>query len=871
MTQRDELIARYAYGLDGFQLEALDALDAGQSVLVAAPTGSGKTVVAEYAVAQAVRTGRRAFYTAPIKALSNQKFHDLAHIYGADEVGLITGDNVINPDAPVVVMTTEVLRNMIYARSSALANLDVVVLDEVHYLQDAYRGPVWEEVIIHLPASVRLVCLSATVSNASELAEWMSTVRGPTAVIVEHRRPVTLHNLYFIGDRTANRLHLFATLVDGQPNPEAARVDGEAIRGGRRTAVTGRRRLYAPSRLDVIERLDDERMLPAIYFIFSRRACDEAAASVLDSGAQLTTTAERERIRDIARRRLDGIDARDLTVLGHARFLAALEIGVAAHHAGMVPPFKEVVEACFAEGLIKVVFATETLAVGVNMPARSVVIDKLTKFTGEHHASLTPGEYTQLTGRAGRRGIDEVGHAIVLWNPFVSFDQVSTLASSRSFHLVSAFRPTYNMAANLIRTFNREQTNALLSRSFAQYQADRDVVRLAARLERRRDALTEARQAAHSPFGDIDEYRHSVTRADRRQSVADAIEPDSFNKAVGALRPGDIVIIDRGRHAGRVAVLSSATRRTIGAKVRVITPHRVQVLLTEDDFSTVPRVVGRVTIPTPFAPNRQAFQREVARSLERAKISGGSTRTRSEPLTAHPVTDDPDLRERLRSAGLADRIQREVDEVSARVDQKNGSLAAAFSKVFDLLASWRVVDGWSLTPAGQRLARLFNECDLLIVEVLERGVLDGLDPPTLAALVSVFTYEHRSPDTPPAPWFPSTDARKRWRSIEAIAQELGRAEDRVGLNPTRQPDPTFGAVAYAWAAGEGFAEVVDADEVSGGDFVRNVKQLVDLLRQLAEIAPLESTRRCASKAADLLFRGVVSASSTVRSVDAEPE
>src|SRR3954467_11266859 len=449
-VSREELLSRYDFPLDDFQLQALDALDAGESVLVAAPTGAGKTVIAEHAVARAVASGGKAFYTAPIKALSNQKFHDLTALHGRATVGLLTGDNAINGDAPIVVMTTEVLRNMIYGRSGALRHLGVVILDEVHFLQDTYRGPVWEEVIVHLPHRVRLVCLSATVSNADELADWMTTVRGPTASIVEHKRPVRLENLYLVGDRSAEKLHLLPTLIDGRPNPEASRLDGEAVRGWRGNGrQRSRRRLYTPRRVEVVERLDQEGMLPAIYFIFSRAACDDAAKACLDAGLRLTTGDERDRIREIVDRRLGAIEDRDLAVLGYGRFLAGLEAGVAAHHAGMVPPFKEVVEACFTAGLVKVVFATETLAVGINMPARAVVIEKLSKFTGERHQLLTPGEYTQLTGRAGRRGIDDLGFAIVLWSPFVTFEQVANLVSTRTFAISSSFRPTYNMAANL--------------------------------------------------------------------------------------------------------------------------------------------------------------------------------------------------------------------------------------------------------------------------------------------------------------------------------------------------------------------------------------------------------------------------------------
>jgi len=830
-------------------------------------------------VAAALADGRRAFYTAPIKALSNQKYHDLSAVHGGDQVGLLTGDNAINGDAPVVVMTTEVLRNMIYARSPALAHLAVVVLDEVHYLQDAYRGPVWEEVIIHLPHRVRLVCLSATVSNAEELADWITTVRGPTAAVIEDRRPVTLQNLYLVGDRTSDRLHLLPTLVDGRPNPEAARLDDEAVRGwrGGPNRQRARRRLYTPRRVEAIERLDDEGMLPAIYFIFSRAACDDAAQQCLDLGVRLTTGPERDRIREIVAARLGALDDRDLAVLGYGRFLAALENGIASHHAGMVPPFKEVVEACFVEGLVKVVFATETLAVGVNMPARSVVIEKLSKFRGDAHQFLTPGEYTQLTGRAGRRGIDVVGHAVVLWSPFVPFDQVAALASSRSFVLTSAFRPNYNMAANLVRSYPADRAHHLLNLSFAQYQADRDVVRLETRLERREALLAELREVAQSPYGDLEEYRRLVPRDERRAAASGAASSTAIETALARLRPGDIVMVDRGKHAGRVAVLTTATRKGGTTKVRAITPGRVQLPLSAPDFTTPPRPVGKVDLPTPFAPNRQSFQREVARTLEKAKLSPRDTaperraREVEQARVEHPVTADPDLAERLRAAGQAERVGREVDDLRAKVRGRSQSLARKFDRVLRILEVWGYLDGWALTDGGERLARLFHESDLLVVECLRRGLLDDLDAPSLAALVSVFTYEHRSPEPPPPPWFPDQRVRRRWLRIEELAKELRAMEDEAGIAETRPPDPSFVAVAYAWAAGEGFAEVVAEEELSGGDFVRNVKQLIDLLRQIADVAPQRVTREAAADASERLFRGVVAASTVVPPEDGGEE
>ncbi|MBX3287576.1 MAG: DEAD/DEAH box helicase, partial [Actinobacteria bacterium] len=539
------------FTLDRFQREAIAAIDAGQHVLVAAPTGAGKTVVAEHAVVRALEAGRRAFYTTPIKALSNQKFADLVRIHGAARVGLLTGDNAINPDADVVVMTTEVLRNMVYARSGALDRLAFVVLDEVHYLQDAYRGPVWEEVIVHAPQSVRFVCLSATVSNADELAGWITAARGPTATVVEHERPVELLNHFLVHDKASRRLVQLPTLVDGRPNPEGHRFDAPHDQGPRhlRHQQRSRHKWGTPRRTEVAAHLLGASLLPAIFFIFSRKGCDDAVRAVHDEGLHLTTPAERVRIRAIAEAHLARLGADDLVVLGHDRWLAALEAGVAAHHAGMVPPFKEAVEACFAQGLVKVVFATETLALGINMPARSVVIESLSKFTGEGHEDLTPSQYTQLTGRAGRRGIDPVGHALVLWSPWDGFDKVAALAASREFVLRSAFRPTANMVVNLIRRYERQQAHELLGRSFAQYQADRSLARLTHRRAGRARLLAEAEAAVRCEHGDVDEYRALRRAAREAKRDARRAEHDAVAGAVDRLVPGDVIRFGSHRYA----------------------------------------------------------------------------------------------------------------------------------------------------------------------------------------------------------------------------------------------------------------------------------------------------------------------------------
>ena len=868
------MVTGYDFALDPFQVRAIEALDEGRSVLVAAPTGSGKTVVAEHAVAKALAEGNKAFYTAPIKALSNQKFTDLARRHGLERVGLLTGDNTINGDAPVVVMTTEVLRNMIYAGSPALRGLRYVVLDEVHFLQDAYRGPVWEEVMIHLPPEVALVCLSATVSNAEELADWITTVRGPTEAVIEERRPVELHNLYCVGDKSSQDLHLLPTLVDGRPNPEASRLDDEALNvRGMGSRGRPRRRFFTPRRVEVIERLQDEGMLPAITFIFSRKACDEARNACLDAGLRLTTPDERARVRAIVDERTASLADADLDILDFDTFLAGLEMGIAAHHAGMVPPFKEAVEACFTEGLTKAVFATETLALGVNMPARSVVIERLTKFSGERRELLTPGEYTQLTGRAGRRGIDDVGYAIVLWSPFVPFEQVASLASSRTYALRSAFRPTYNMTANLVRRYQPDEAHHLLNLSFAQFQADKAVVRLEARIERQQVRLARLQEEARCERGDVDEYRQLRAAAQQSRTAARSERGrgavDRTYAALTRLTPGDVVVID----GTKVAVLSVAFRKG-HPRLHVVDERSKPRSISADDLSEPPRAVGSVELPEPYNPNNRAFQHQVGETLRRARIGGpradeddGADVDDLDEAFAeaesHPVADCPDREAHVRSAVQAERVGRELGDLQRQVKGRTGSLARRFDRVLRLLEAWGYLEGWALTASGEVLARTYHESDLLVAEAMTTGLLDDLDVPTLAALVSCFTYEHRGRDRPPDPRFPSSTVRTRYLELRRLATELAADEENAGLSPTRGPDAGFVHLAHAWAAGDGLASVLEDEDLSGGDFVRNVKQLIDLLRGIGDVAPVPATAARARQAADALQRGVVTASSAI--------
>ncbi|HMC36932.1 MAG TPA: DEAD/DEAH box helicase, partial [Actinomycetota bacterium] len=563
MTGLARFAERYPFPLDDFQVRAIEALDAGESVLVAAPTGSGKTVVAEFGIQRALSRRRKAFYTTPLKALSNQKFGDFAAQYGPDRVGLLTGDNSVNSEAPVVVMTTEVLRNMIYESSPTLDGLDLVVLDEVHYLQDPYRGPVWEEILIHLPLAVSVVCLSATVSNAEEFGEWIGALRGPTRVVIEERRPVPLQNQYLVG----RELHQMHVPQDGHliPNPYLVSLDRRELRvrefrrrsDGRRYTHQrerpreGHRRFYVPRREEVAQLLDKERMLPAIYFVFSRAGCDASVRFLMQAGIRLTTRDEERRIRNIADSEAAWIDEEDLAALGFYDLREALGAGVAAHHAGMLPVFKELVEDLFAAGLVRVVFATETLSLGINMPAKTVVIEDLWKFSGERHEMLTPGEYTQLTGRAGRRGIDEIGYAVVLYQPQVPFERVAGLASTRTYELRSSFRPSYNMAVNLVRNYTLDEAHHLLNSSFAQFLADRSVVTLERQLERDRAYLDGYRRSMACDRGDFAEYWALRERAERIREESRRRRgrrgDEEMRQALARLRPGDVVFLPSAR------------------------------------------------------------------------------------------------------------------------------------------------------------------------------------------------------------------------------------------------------------------------------------------------------------------------------------
>jgi ATP-dependent RNA helicase HelY len=546
--------ANRTFDLDPFQIAACESIEDGRSVLVAAPTGAGKTVVAEFSVYLTMKaTQSKIFYTTPIKALSNQKFNELCDEWGEDNVGLLTGDTNINGNARIVVMTTEVLRNMLYAESTSIDTLEFVVMDEVHYLADRFRGAVWEEVIIHLPRRVRMISLSATVSNAEEFGDWLQAVRGDTDVIVSEDRPVPLDQHVLVGSKMIDLFDGGSRSSTPRVNPELVQLAnassrsphyrGGAGRGSGRnsrvdTRAQGRNHENKMHRSDIVDMLGQQNLLPCIFFIFSRAGCDQAVQQVLRSGLRLTSSEEREEIREIVDERCRTLLDEDLAVLGYWEWVDGLERGVAAHHAGLLPAFKEVVEELFQRRLLRVVFATETLALGVNMPARTVVLERLDKFNGEGRVPLSPGEYTQLTGRAGRRGIDVEGHSLIQWSNALDPQTVSNLASRRTYPLNSSFKPTYNMAINLVTRFGRQRTREILESSFAQFQADRAVVDLARKVKQQEESLEGYAEPMSCHLGDFAEYstfRRKLTDLERDSKNLDSLPRAQRDKRAAEL------------------------------------------------------------------------------------------------------------------------------------------------------------------------------------------------------------------------------------------------------------------------------------------------------------------------------------------------
>ncbi|MBN6039439.1 RNA helicase [Amycolatopsis sp. 195334CR] len=894
--QLTRFAADSAFVFDDFQLRGCEALEEGHGVLVCAPTGAGKTVVGEFAVHLALAEGRKCFYTTPIKALSNQKYADLVARHGSDAVGLLTGDTAINGSAQIVVMTTEVLRNMLYAGSSTIDELAYVVMDEVHYLADRFRGAVWEEVILHLPEHVRVVGLSATVSNAEEFGEWLVAVRGDTTVVVDEHRPVPLWQHMLVGGRM---LDLFAgdsgRDTELQMNPTLLRrVEDVGARfstpyalrhgRGRRGAPPRGPRFRPPSRVEVVEQLDGAGLLPAIVFIFSRAGCDAAVAQCARSGLRLNTPEEAAEVRRVISARTGDLPEGDLGVLGFWEWREALEQGIAAHHAGLLPAFKETVEELFVRGLVKVVFATETLALGINMPARTVVLEKLVKYNGEAHVDLTPGEYTQLTGRAGRRGIDVEGHAVVVWQPGVDPKQVAGLASTRTYPLRSSFRPGYNMAINLVAQLGAEDARALLEQSFAQFQADRSVVGTARRIEKNTEALKGYREAITGDFDEMLSYVELRKKiSDREKALVrqnTSARRAQTTASLEKLRKGDVIAVPQGRRAGLAVVVDPGLDPLREPRPVVVTEDRWSGPLSVADFPAPVEALGRIRLPKHVELRSPKTRRDIASSLRNAGISppgrgkrragandDGELAALRRALRAHPSHGLAEREANLRWVERYQRLAAENTQLERKVAATTHSLARAFDRILRLLSERGYLSDDKEAPVnehGRRLARLYSESDLLAAECIRHDVWSGLNPAELAAVVSTLVFEARR-DSAGEPRLPQGAVTKAWQETVRLWSDLAEDERRHRLDRTREPDAGFAWPVYRWARGESLEKVLtsaeaNGQELSAGDFVRWSRQVIDILDQIRVVLgksdPVGAT---AAEAVRAVRRGVVAA------------
>jgi ATP-dependent RNA helicase HelY len=902
----DRFVAQLGFRPDPFQVRAIDALLAGRSVLVAAPTGAGKTVVGEFACHEALHHGGKAFYTTPIKALSNQKHRDLIDRYGEDRVGLLTGDRSINGEAPVVVMTTEVLRNMIYEASPTLRGLRHVVLDEVHYLADRARGAVWEEVIVQLPASVQLAALSATVSNAEEFGRWLDRVRDGCEIVIEEARPVPLRHHYFVNDRvydtfragrkggaSREKREQASQALGGVPNPDVVMLERRA-RQRNRVTNKGRRtgpdvKLRWPSRPHVVDELAQRSWLPAILFVFSRQGCESAVEQLQLAGVRLTSRQERDEIAALVDTMVGELPEADLRVLGFDAWRSALLDGVAAHHAGMVPAFKETVEVLFQRGLLKVVVATETLALGINMPARTVVIERLEKWNGESHVLLSPGEYTQLTGRAGRRGIDRIGHAVVLYQRDLDFQTVAGLVGTRSYPLRSSFAPSYNMAVNLLRRHDLHQAEALLGASFAQFEADESVTRKVERLNELEEGLEGYARHLTCELGDWERYwtlRRTLSRREKEEAKArKRAARDAVRDALVRLQPGDVLHLPWTGRRGLVAVVGVHLTKKGTPLAQVIADDRALTKVGPRELDGPPEPVERIRLPRKGNPRQKDYRRDVAvalRSLDPPGVDDLSSRDGDgdghavavetlsaevvelrEQVRSHNCHACPDRPEHERWQHRADELFDQVDALRSSIHRATGSLVRQLHRILAVLERLGYVEpdddrGPGPTDEGLRLAGIYSEVDLLVAEAVRRGLLDDLDPAELAGIAGLFLYEPRGGDPTEDPELPTVALEEAVEDVLDLADELRAVERDAGVRPLRDLDAGFVAAAWRWASGEDLDASLGQLELTGGDFVRNVKQIADLVGQLRTVGggPLRSL---AEEALDGLRRGIVEA------------
>ena len=785
----------FPFRLDDFQLASIDALNRGHSVVVSAPTGSGKTLIGEYAIHRALSHNQRVFYTTPLKALSNQKLRDFRQQFGAERVGLMTGDLSVNREAPIVVMTTEIFRNMLYAEIDAdereqdpLTDVEAVVLDECHYMNDSQRGTVWEESVIHCPASVQLVGLSATVANAGQLTDWIERVHGPCTLVVSDFRPVPLafdfcsaKGLHPLLDEAGKGLH---------PNCRIWR----APKGHRRRGRSPRPPQPEPPPLGfVVGQLVQRDMLPAIYFIFSRKGCDRGVREL--GNACLVSPGEQRQIRA----RLERFVAESPEAVRDGIHADALLRGIGAHHAGVLPAWKELIEELFQTGVIKVVFATETLAAGINMPARTTVISSLSKRTENGHRPLMASEFLQMAGRAGRRGKDTQGFVVTVQSRFEGVREAGQLAISPPDPLVSQFTPSYGMVLNLLQRYDLDKAKELVERSFGRYLASLDLEH-----DRRQIASLEARLADFGDFGSVDwealdryEQERKRLRDARRQLRA--LERD------GAQPPGD------GDSGGPALAVSHPDSEQGNGIPR----HDLAAAL-----------VG---------------QNRLVLALEEA-------------LTQHPAHRWRDRRQLRKQRRRMEELRQEIDERQRIMHRRSNHHWDIFLALVEILRHFGCLDDLEPTEIGRTVAALRGDNELWLGLALMSGHLDGLEPAELAAVLEAISTEVNRPDLR-SDYAVPPQVEEALGDIRGLRRQLMRQQQQRDVVMPLWWEPELTGLVHAWARGERWNQLIRHTSLDEGDVVRLLRRTVDLLAQLPYCPAIsDQLRRKARRAMAMINR-----------------
>jgi superfamily II RNA helicase len=849
--------SRYPFPLDDFQLEAIRAIEGGQSVIVSAPTGAGKTLVAEFAIHAALASGTRLAYTTPLKALSNQKFADFTRAFGADTVGILTGDVKVNPRARVLVMTTEILRNALYG--SGLDDLRYIVLDECHYMGDEGRGTVWEEIIVAAPKDVQLVGLSATVANVEEIADWISLVHRPIVPIFHPDRPVPL--AYAVADLAAE-IHALDVVRAGR-----ARLVGDESRGPDARGRWYPRRVADPAAL--IDALAARGWLPAIYFIFSRAGCERALQDVLAEGRSLLDRAQQGQVDGAIRELLAESPAAGESSLNQSVF-EALRLGAGLHHAGILPGVKRLIEVLFERGLCKVVFATETMALGIHMPARSVVLQSLTKRSDRGFRSLSHNELTQMAGRAGRRGIDPEGTCVVALDARDGLEAVLHVIDGAPEPIESRFKLGYGSVALLLGTgAEPEVLRRRIESSFGQYQNLKRIREMDAEVARLTAQRDEARRY-EAPCGDfprIGRYRRARQEVDaRRQALGRGARRGE--RPVAEAEPGRLALVRRKGAPSLAMLLSVHSIRGHRVLVDALLPHGAVVRLKSAAIKRVFWATPALHVPRDLHRGHGRGLGHLAGELERLSVPELLERERAQgpeaALAAIECHRCP-----WGATSRCERAWRDVEATGERLQGRRGQLEAfrgaywqEFLRVVEVLEQFGAVRDRCLEAKGRLIAGLRHDNELLVAECVARGVFADLTAAEAAAVCSALIEEARSGEPNVARLFlrKRPKLKRKLDQLLAVADTVHEAQRSRHLRMPAGVHPGFMPAVLRWASGEDDWTGIVEDSFGGheGDLIRAMRRLIDLLRQLAESAEVPAeTARLLAQVARVVDRGIV--------------